>query len=119
MSHRSRGADGRRDFTETLGGNQEGTLKQFLAVVDQLGEALADASTQVEPVSSPTSTGNGGRRKTLHGSVQKVQNRPSARPGMVRLGHERDPAKPAAPRPDRRNERLEGPDGPVSPADPR
>src|SRR5262249_18020023 len=35
-------ADGRRDLTETLGGDHEGTLQQLLVVVDQVGEAPAE-----------------------------------------------------------------------------
>src|SRR5207244_9820178 len=38
VSRRSRSADRRRDLTETLGGDHEGTLQQLLVVVDQIGE---------------------------------------------------------------------------------
>src|SRR5262249_17871923 len=56
-SSRSRGADRRRDLTETLGGHHEGALQQLLVVVDQVGEAprqhrhgedLLDAARELE-----------------------------------------------------------------------
>src|SRR5208337_3581996 len=38
VSLRSRGADRRRDLTETLGGDHEATLQQILVVVHEIGE---------------------------------------------------------------------------------
>src|SRR5262249_42800160 len=38
VSRWSRGTNRRRDLTETLGGDHEGTLQQLLVVVDQIGK---------------------------------------------------------------------------------
>src|SRR5262249_48587179 len=57
LSRRSRGADRRRNLTETCGGDHEGTLQQLLAVVDQIrepprqqrhGEDLLHAARELE-----------------------------------------------------------------------